>query len=154
MAIIREFRTIGDLVSAPYIRGVVNIPGLGAWGWLWFLVDSGADKTTLHPRDIESLGIDYQRLMPSNSYLSEGIGGHTAYYIEPAYLIFPDDRGVSLACLIDIDICHQDYGAHVANIPSLLGRDFLNLCDVRLNHAANIVALDPLSVDNGFILPP
>ena len=38
---------------------------------------------------------------------------------------------------------------------SLLGRDFLNLCDLRLNHAQNLVALTPLNVDaGGIILPP
>ena len=59
-----------------------------------------------------------------------------------------------MACYIDIDICHQDARTSLQNIPSLLGRDFLNLCDVRLNHAAGVVALDPLNIDDGFILVP
>ena len=127
MAIIGEFRINGDVIAAPYVRGGVNIPRLDAWGWLWLLVDSGADKTTLHPREVEELGVDYERLLPSSSTLSEGIGGNAAYYSEPAYFIFPDDRGLSLACYIDIDICHQDARTSLRNVPSLLGRDFLNL---------------------------
>ena len=154
MAIIGEFRTNRDVIAAPYVRGVVNIPRLDAWGWLWLLVDSGADKTTLHPQEVEELGVDYERLSLSSSALSEGIGGNAAYYSEPAYLIFPDDRGLSLACYIDIDICHQDAKMLLQNIPSLLGRDFLNLCDVRLNHSVGVVALDPLNIDGGFILAP
>lgn len=39
-------------------------------------------------------------------------------------------------------------------VPSVLGRDFLNLCDVRLNHSRNLVNLDPLNVESGFILTP
>ena len=53
-----------------------------------------------------------------------------------------------------MDIWRPDARQFGQLFPSLLGRDFLNLCDVRLNHARSIVALDPLNVENGFILPP
>ena len=44
-----------------------------------FLADTGADHTSLHPKDIGILGIDYAKLLPDNLSRSQGVGGQAAY---------------------------------------------------------------------------
>ena len=70
-------------------------------------------------------------------------------------LSFLDEQSRYLRRFLNIFIADVATSAVMEESPSLLGRDFLNLCDVRLNHPADIVALYPLNVDpGGFILPP
>ena len=70
-------------------------------------------------------------------------------------LSFLDDQSFYRRCFLDIFIADvSESTIFQENVP-LLGRDFLNLCDVRLNHAQNLVTLNPLNVDSGgIILPP
>ena len=57
--------------------------------------------------------------------------------------------------MVDVDIWRPDFNRLAQLLPSLLGRDFLNLCDVRLNHSAGVVALEPVNVDDsGGIVSP
>ncbi len=140
--------------SEPMLEAYVELPRMGVWGKVKFLVDTGADRTTLYPGQDNSVHINYSTLRPETLRTSAGIGGSDRYYGESARLVFPEGEERALSCFLNIDIWQPDPSRFDQILPSLLGRDFLNLCDVRLNHAANIVALDPLSVDNGFILPP
>lgn len=84
---------------------------------------------------------------------SVGIGGTQQYYSETGVLTFDVESSV-VRCDVDIRIAVYGTGAS-DRIPSLLGRDFLNLCDVRLNYSQDLVALARLNVDSsGLILPP
>ena len=98
--------------------------------------------------------IPYHRLSSGNRGIATGIGGARNYFSEPGVLIFEDDLFDPLQCNLEIFVADIGAPDSLQQIPSLLGRDFLNRCDVRLNHARNLVALDPLNVENGFILPP
>lgn len=136
------------------MRARMRLPRLGVQEWVELLVDSGADRTILHPDVNLAVRIPYHRLRSGNSGRATGIGGSRNYYSEPCRLIFEDDLFNSLQCNLEIFVADIDAPDSLPQVPSLLGRDFLNLCDVRLNHSLNLVSLDPLNVENGFILPP
>ena len=135
----------------PYVRARLRFPRLGVQDWVEFLVDSGADRTILHPGVNLAIRIPYHRLRSGSKGIATGIGGSRNYYLEPCVLVFEDDQSDLLQCRLTIFIADSTESELV---PSLLGRDFLNLCDVRLNHARNLVALEPLNVDSSFIRPP
>jgi len=73
----------------PCLRGKVAIPRLGARGYVTFLVDTGADSTSIHPRDAGRVGIPFHRL--SDSEVSKGIGGGSLYFREVAIVSFVDE---------------------------------------------------------------
>ena len=77
------------------------------------------------------------------------------YYSEPGTLVFEDDQYNFLQCRLDVFVPEAGEPASPDEVPSILGRDFLNLCDVRLNYTQSLVALAPLNVDgSGLVLPP
>ena len=136
---------------APYVEGLIYFPGLGVGGKLHFLVDTGSDSTCLNGDDVRDLGIDYQALAGRQFSYSRGIGGSTGYYREPALMLFRDASGADRFCQLIVGICEETDDPSLRRIPSLLGRDFLNLCDLRLNQAQDLVRLEPLNMAGEFI---
>ena len=130
-------------VPRPWVRAYVNFTRLGVHGTVDFLVDSGADSVILHGNDVRNLGISQQMLRHHSSRESVGIGGIQRYFSEQGSLSFEDDQGLYIRCYLDISIAGPETTTTPERVPSLLGRDFLNLCDVRLKHSAGVVSLDP-----------
>ena len=122
-------------------------------GHLWLFIDTGCDRTCLHPRDIDELGLDYVALEDRPLSYSGGVGGLTGYYQEPALLLFRDDSGQDRICQLTVGLHQKTNDPEAREIPYLLGRDFLNLCDLRLNPAQDLVRLDPLNVAGEFVAP-
>ena len=137
----------------PYVRARMRLPQLGVQDWVDLLVDSGSDKTILHPDVNLAIRIPYHRLRSGRRGLAIGIGGSRIYYSELCELVFEDDQYNLLQCNLEIFVADIDGPDSSPQVPSLLGRDFLNLCDVRLNHAHNLVTLAPLNVERDFVLP-
>ena len=77
---------------------------------------------------------------------SIGIGGTQRYYSVPGTLSFEIAPDSYIRCHLDINIVRDDSLAP-DGIPSLLGRDFLNLCDVRLNYHDGLVSLEPVNLN-------
>ncbi len=122
-------------------------------GHLWLFIDTGCDRTCLHPRDIDELGLDYVAFEDRPLSYSGGVGGSTGYYQEPALLLFRDDSGQERMCQLTVGLHQKTNDPEMREIPSLLGRDFLNRCEVRLNASLNLVSLEPLNVEGEFIQP-
>lgn len=59
---------------APYVEARVHLPRLGLSGTVDFLLDTGADATTLHPGDTGKIPIDLNTLS-QDSISVRGIGG-------------------------------------------------------------------------------
>lgn len=55
---------------------------------------------------------------------------------------------------LDVQIAQESDAVARRNLPSLLGRDFLNLCALTVDHFNDIVRLEPHNVIEGFVLPP
>ena len=110
-----------DAFGRPYIAGQLAIPRLGIRAYLSFLVDTGADYTTLAPQHAQALGIDYS-LLDESTEVAMGIGGESRPQLVPAEVLFDDENtllryGITLLVL--------ESGTAPLGIPSLLGRDVL-----------------------------
>ena len=109
----------------------------------------------LQPGPDLELNIPYHRLRSNVIGRGVGIGGQQHCFIEPGLLSLVDDQYSYRRCFLNIFIADVSESSIFQESVSLLGRDFLNLCDLRLNHAQNLVSLTPLNVDaGGIILPP
>ena len=110
-----------------------------------FLIDSGSTGVMLHSADIRNLNIPNELLRANAARNSLGVGGVQRYFPEPGSLSF-DIGSFTLRCNLDLHIIDDTTASRT--IPSLLGRDFLNLCDVRLNYHTGLVSLEPVSVND------
>ena len=137
---------------APYVRAVIQLEGFNRPGSVDFLVDTGADSTCLHPRDARALGLDPGILDFRRGKSYRGIGGSLDYISHNAVLVFEQsDSRVFWRC--EINICDiwsdpdngpEEYAEIVDWLPSLLGRDFLNLCNIQMNASEEVFLLDPI----------
>lgn len=111
------------------------------------MVDSGANGVTLNIDDVGRMQIP-QDLLRQAGRLQEsiGIGGTQRYYSVAGTLSFEIGPLSYVRCHLDINIARDDSLA-TEGIPSLLGRGFLNLCDVRLNYHIGLVSLEPVNLN-------
>ena len=153
MAIQGYFKSGRGELPAPYVDVGVYLLRSGAVEVVSFLIDTGADVTCLHPEDIRRMGIDRRLLTPGSLNYPRGIGGTAGYYREPALLLFPDrDRGDTF-CQLAVIIYENPEDPAMERAPSLLGRDFLNRCDLRLNRSQTLARLEPVNLADTAILP-
>ncbi len=115
--IIGEF----DDRGRPYVEGRIIIPRLKVNGIVRFLVDTGADRTCLHPRDARRVRMSFDQL--GNMRTSSGVGGSSSYFREPTILAFAD-KPQTRAYELDLLIA-EPHGSN-EKLPSLLGGDVIN----------------------------
>ncbi len=106
----------------PFIAARVLIPRFYLVGEMYFLLDTGADRTVVMPRDAYTMGIDYSQLRGDAP--SIGVGGMVHSYHEPALLVFTDMGSIEYT--YQVDIRFMEDSAISRQLPSLLGRDILN----------------------------
>ena len=80
-------------LPAPHVQAILFLPRLSAQGTIIFMMDTGADSTTVSLIDAERLNIHYRRLRPSSLIDVSGFGGDQKCFKEDAVLIFRDDNG-------------------------------------------------------------
>ena len=124
--------------ARPYVDAELRIQGTGTSLAISFLIDTGADDTILHPRDLEQseghlLDTPFDE-HPERQWIG-GVGGGA--YIIPlsARLFFRTDTAT--------DNLWQDVRVWVAEptatnwrLPSLLGRDLLHLFRLTIDYDA------------------
>ena len=114
------------LTGHPFVKARVTIPRFGVQREVDFLVDTGADRTCVNHRDVAYMGLFPEILRGSERAYSEGVGGGSQYFRENARLEFLDtDDGQSNGQAFRLLIA--DLSDTPSPIPSLLGRDILNL---------------------------
>ena len=107
--------------TSPSVQGRVFLPRLGLSGYIDFLVDTGADTTTIHPPDADLLNLDYGVLDLAEQPIF-GIGGVNYVHEEPAVISFQDRRVVySYSIIITIPQATE----YNDEFPSLLGQDII-----------------------------
>ena len=117
----------------PYVNVTVAIPRLGASAVVRLLVDTGADRTSIHWSDRQMLRTGGSRAVPPDAAFPDedgqrGIDGrHVRYGIENAHLTFRSVEGPTAHAFVRAAIALDP----IPGIPSLLGRDILE--DVRLD---------------------
>jgi len=94
-----------------------------------FLVDTGASRTTLLDKDVICLGLDYNKL---KSYIHNfsGIGGSVeTFIIEDAYFMLGEEelKMPVFAIRHDLGKLDEENRIKILRIPSILGRDVINL---------------------------
>ena len=120
--------TYFDEDGRPWVKARLTIPRLGIIRRrVDFLVDTGADGTSLNPIDGESIGCPFDALV--NPVEASGIGGSHTYYIEPATVSLQED---ATAFIFDVEIAISQPHPVADEVPSLLGRDVLN--QVRMDY--------------------
>ena len=129
---------------APYVEGRVKIARLGVEGDMRFLVDTGADATTLQMSDRRRLGIPLSQLSPQ--VYVESVGGLASYSQEPAS-VWLYDRAADAWRIFSIMIEIYDGEGQADDFPSLLGLDVLNRCRCAIDASAGSVLLEPVLVD-------
>jgi hypothetical protein len=113
----------GNTSGRPYLEGRLFIPRSGIQGSISFLVDTGADTTTLLPDDSRRLGVDYSTLKLERGS-TVGIGGAARFYAERAIIVFTDPGKWLYAYEISLSI--SPYDKALKSVHSLLGRDILD----------------------------
>ena len=108
--------------NRPVLSGLVSLPKVGGAGLVRFLVDTGPDRTTLHPGDAELLGVDFQQLGCPDRF--DGVGGSAKYFPAEAELRFWDDAEPS-GVIYRLAIAIAEPTEYNIEYPSLLGRDVL-----------------------------
>ena len=110
----------------PFVRVLITIPRLGIQNEVELLVDTGADGTCLNHRDAANMELFPEVLRESEMTYATGVGGSSRYFREDARLVFLDaDDDPPRAYPVRLQIA--DLSDTPTPIPSLLGRDILNL---------------------------
>ena len=144
----------GPHLPAPFLSSTVYLPRFHIFLDVEFLVDTGAETTVLGLSDVQSAGLHDGDFRQAPRRLVRGVGGERNFYLELASMVFRDD-GREVTWGGQVRIPQQSAPGLTTRTPSILGRDLLNLCDLRLNWPAGLIALEPLNVDaGGHILPP
>ncbi len=113
--------TFDPTYRRPYVRGRLALPGLHLDDYIYFLVDTGADTTTIYPRDALRMGIDYDKLSPVE-VPQYGVGGIEYASEEHANIFFQDGRSIrTYTILVSVPRPTE----HNIRLPSLLGQDII-----------------------------
>lgn len=126
--------------GAPYVSGLVHLPGLGLGGNVCFQVDTGASGTTLCPADAERLGIDFSQL-PLPCFHGTVGGPVLVHLVECVLTLTAYDEVTHYR--LKIAVMNPSTSSSEC---SLLGRDVLSRCSLLAD--ANEVGLLPVSPDS------
>jgi len=124
----------------PFITGFIVLPRLMLGDEISFLVDTGADRTVIQPRDAVKLGIEHQRTFAGAPVVvSRGIGGNAEEYVEPGLVLFRhnDEKWDHLLVLLYFAKPTPEN----ASDPSILGRDVISYYRLVFEQRAGLVTL-------------
>jgi len=134
-------------LPAPHVQAALFLPRLDLNGLVSFMIDTGADNTTLSLIDVERLNVNYRRLRRSSLIGVEGFGGEQRCYGEDAILILRDEDSNTYFFPISIHIPvkgkRQGQREQQRKLLSVLGRDVINQCNMRIDYQQGITELTP-----------
>jgi hypothetical protein len=87
---------------------------------LFLLVDTGADRSAIMPRDASRLGVS---LSDTTQILGTGFGGAAVGHREWVSIGIAEDGIGEYRFLVEVDVPHGE-----SLLPSVLGRDILDRC--------------------------
>jgi len=89
-------------LPAPYVQAALLLPRLRLRGLINFMIDTGADNTTLSLIDVERMDLDYRRLRRDSLVPVQGIAGEQLFYQEEGIVMFRDDNAKTYVFPIDV----------------------------------------------------
>ena len=130
---------------APHVQAFLLLPRLDVQGLVNFMIDTGADITTLCLIDVERLNINCRRLQRRSLVSVDGIAGEQLFYQEEAVLMMRDEDAETYIFQIEIDIPKRTKAQvnQQRRLPSILGRDIVNQCNLAVNFQQGIIELTP-----------
>ena len=136
---------------APHINALVYIPVLERTVAIEFLLDTGADVTSLLPQSVRTLGIALDSVKPLEGTPErlEGVGGYASCKVVEAIVNLPEDAGAAVFTRFRVNLVliegepTQADGPHEP-LSAVIGRDILNQCECTFNAATGHVTLEPL----------
>ena len=131
-----------DEAGRPLVRAEVYLPRLNFRKRIYLLVDTGADRTALHPRDCE--GMPYTLLR--NISESRGIGGSSRYYGEFARMYFWDREGYYFHVYEQIIGVAEPTETN-SWVPSIVGQDIIGRWRVVHDRPTNTLTFEPRQAD-------
>ena len=130
----------------PMIEAHISIPDIGAGGFVQFLIDTGADCTTITPADSRRLRIDYKKLTREDH--SMGYSGPALDYLCKGIVLFAELGVAEYEYDIELRVTRPDFNIpELVMLPSLLGRDILNQWRITFDPANRSIMADVLSFD-------
>ena len=125
--------------SRPFVRVAVALPRFSVARHVDMRVDSGADVTTLQPKDALLLLEEPQFSQLSEQHKVQGIGGLTNFFREDAAigLLLTGGRICWIPIVIDISELNAPLG-----IPSILGNDVMQFGITRLDAINGAVMIE------------
>lgn len=136
--------SFGAATGQPLFQGTVSIPRLAVMRNLSFVLDTGADGTTLMPTDADAMGIDFGAL--GHGFQSVGVGGTATTYQEPAYLAFVSEDGRTVyGYRFTLSIVAPSDDAR--DIPSLLGGDIIDRWRITYDRSRSELTGEVISCD-------
>ena len=123
----------------PFVRVAVALPKFNAVRHVDMLVDSGADITTLQPKDALLLLEEPQFSQLSEQHKVQGIGGFTNFFREDAAigLLLTGGRICWIPVVVDIAELNAPPG-----LPSILGNDVMQFGITHLNAINGTVTVE------------
>jgi hypothetical protein len=147
---------IGRYVGAslrPMIEAHVSIPSIKAGGFVQFLIDTGADCTTITPADGRRLRVDYSRLAREDHAM--GYSGSTMDFVCDGIITFAEIGVVEYEFDVELRLTKPDPTApELLMLPSLLGRDVLNQWKLTFDPPNRMIVADVLSCSRRSSLHP
>lgn len=134
-------------MPAPYVQAYFFLPRQNAHGLMSFMIDTGADNTTLSLIDVERLNLSYRRFRRASLTGVQGIAGEESFYREEALVMFREEDSTTYLFPIEVHIPKKGDSGHdrelQRRLPSILGRDVINQCNLAVNYQQGIIELTP-----------
>ena len=134
----------GSIVIQPHVTALVEIPRLGVSQPVDFLVDTGANRTAVHPYTMVRMNVDpmtYQPAAEDDIRRISGVGGTSRYGQETVVIHLRDDS-VELPILMGPLDGRLVSSALQTGMPSLLGMDVLSRTRLSVDYVANRMSLE------------
>jgi len=135
-------------MPAGYLQAYL-LPRLNIQGIINFLIDTGADNTTLSLIDVERLNIRYTHLLRKSLTNVSGIAGVQRFYSENGVLLFRSEEDSLNYFETNIHLPKRGNRTQCQlqrELPSIMGRDIINQCKMTVDFHQGIIELEPPEV--------
>lgn len=137
------YGTFGTDDDSLNLECTLILPQLQFQRQIYFLVDTGATSSSVHPRVLEGLGVDMQVVMALPASQIWGIGGSITVYNAQGFLAFQDSDN---AYLYELPISIYD-PKDPPDVPSVIGRDILERWRMVYAKAQGVLEFEVLESD-------